>query len=212
MCNVRKEKTLSEDEIRFLMKRENARMEKWSEMVSTFEDHMVNQFDKVKTRARKGIPDCYRGLVWQRFAELATFKKNPKYKDTYKNCVADESVDKKNESVILRDIDRTFPKHAYFKDKYGLGQRSLFTCLKAYSKFNKEVGYVQGMGFLCAVFLTYMDEESAFWLMHSLMANPKFDLRGLYLPNFPALRVTFYKFLALMKKHLPKIYEHLVSL
>jgi len=197
---------MSEEDKKDLMKRENARMEKWNEMLQNYEGN----FDKIKSRSRKGIPDCYRGVIWQRFSEISKYKNDEKYKEEYKKVINDETVEKSTESVILRDIDRTFPKNAFFKDKYGLGQRMLFACLKAYSKFNKVVGYVQGMGFLTAVFLTYMDEESSFWMLHSLMDNPKFNLIGLYTPNFPDLKVTFYKFLCLLKKHLPKVYEHLV--
>ncbi len=190
--------------------RENARMEKWSEMLANFEDNMKNNFDTLKSRARKGIPDCFRGVVWQRVAQISKYKNEPKFRELYLKCREEETVDKSIESVILRDIDRTFPKNAFFKDKYGLGQRTLYAVLRAYSKFNKEVGYVQGMGFITAVFLTYMDEESSFWLLHSMMDNPKFNLKGLYTPNFPDLRVTFYKFMSLLKKHLNKVYEHLV--
>lgn len=192
------------------MLRENARMEKWNEMLINFEENFNDNFSKIKSRARKGIPDCYRGVVWQKFAEIAKNKNDPNLKNEYKTLLKDETVEQSTESVILRDIDRTFPKNAFFKDKYGLGQRILFACLKAYSKFNKEIGYVQGMGFLCGVFLTYMDEESAFWMLHSLMDNQKYNLKGLYALNFPDLKVTFYKFLSLLKKHLNKVYLHLV--
>jgi hypothetical protein len=77
--------------------------------------------------------------------------------------------------------------------------------LRAYSKFNEATGYVQGMGFLAAIMLTYMDEESTFWMIHSLMI--KYSLKGYYLKNFPDLFKSFFKLLRLMKKHIPKIYE-----
>lgn len=65
------------------------------------------------------------------------------------------------------------------------------------------------MGFITALFLTYMDEESAFWLLYSLM--DKYAMDGYYLPEIPDLPKSFYKFLSLMKKHLPRIYEHLTN-
>ena len=202
---------MTNEEKKMLVKRENARMEKWNEMLKNCNLYFTIHYEKLKSRTRKGIPDCYRGIMWQKFTDVMRFKNDPNYKLEYKKYKNDETTDVNVESVILRDIDRTFPKHAYFKDKYGLGQRALFTCLKAYSKFNKEIGYVQGMGFLCAVFLTYMDEESAFWVLHSIMDSPKYNLKGLYQNNFPDLKLTFYKFMSLLKKHLNKIYEHFVS-
>ena len=61
------------------------------------------------------------------------------------------------------------------------------------------------MGFIAAVFLTYMDEESSFFMLHSLMK--KYELEGFYLPGFPELKKTFYILLNLEKKFIPKIYE-----
>jgi len=122
--------------------------------------------------------------------------------------LTDDKVNSEDENLILRDIDRTFPKHTFFKDKYGLGQRSLYNVLRAFAKYNTKTGYVQGMGFISALFLTYMDEESSFWMLNSLMEN--FEMEGFYLPAFPELPRAFYKFLSLVKKHIPKVYEHLM--
>ena len=61
------------------------------------------------------------------------------------------------------------------------------------------------MGFIAALLLTYMDEESTFFMMESLMK--KYELEGLYKPGFPDLKKIFYVFLRLMKKYLPKIFE-----
>ena len=41
--------------------------------------------------------------------------------------------------VIRRDIARTYPEHALFKQKDGLGQESLFNVMKAYSVHDREV-------------------------------------------------------------------------
>jgi hypothetical protein len=65
---------------------------------------------------------------------------------------------------------------------------------------------VQGMGFITALMLTYMDEESAFWMIHALMN--KYQMKGYYEKDFPELQRSFFKLLSLMKKHIPKVYEH----
>lgn len=64
------------------------------------------------------------------------------------------------------------------------------------------------MGFISALFLTYMDEEASFWLLNSLMEN--YQMEGYFLPSFPELPRSFYKFLSLLKKHVPRVYEHLL--
>jgi hypothetical protein len=62
------------------------------------------------------------------------------------------------------------------------------------------------MGFIVALMLTYMDEESAFWMVNSLMT--KYEMKGYFTKNFPALQKSFYVLLRLIKKYIPKIYEH----
>jgi hypothetical protein len=62
------------------------------------------------------------------------------------------------------------------------------------------------MGFIAALMLTYMDEESTFWLIHSLMN--KYNLKGYYMKDFPELKLTFFKLLCMMKRCLPRLYKH----
>ena len=45
------------------------------------------------------------------------------------------------------------------------GQASLRRVLRAYSCYDREVGYCQGMNFIAGMFLTFMSEEEAFWLL-----------------------------------------------
>lgn len=48
---------------------------------------------------------------------------------------------------------RTFPHHEYFTDGQGIGQENLFNVLKAYSLYDPEVGYCQGLPFVVAILL-----------------------------------------------------------
>ena len=43
------------------MKQENARVFKWKEMLDSYPD---KTHSKLKSRARKGIPDSVRGYAW----------------------------------------------------------------------------------------------------------------------------------------------------
>lgn len=60
------------------------------------------------------------------------------------------------ESVIQRDIARTFPAHDFFKEAGGLGQDSLYRVSKAYAIYDSEVGYCQGLSFLAATLLLHV--------------------------------------------------------
>lgn len=63
--------------------------------------------------------------------------------------------------------------------RYDTSQQSVFNVLVAYSMFNTEIGYCQGMNNLAAILLMYLgDEETAFWGMHSLITNRKYSMHG----------------------------------
>ena len=52
-----------------------------------------------------------------------------------------------------------------------------------------QVGYCQGMGFITAMFLSYLAEEDAFFLLLSIMNFPPHSLTGLYSPGLPKVKV-----------------------
>ena len=178
----------------------NARLEKWNYMIQNYEEFSTKRKVLLKSRTRKGIPDSLRGYVWQLFADKDKYY----VKDLYQN-LENEPIKEDLETVIIKDLDRTFPLCQFFREKYGNGQRKLYKVLLAYSKYNKNVGYVQGMGFLAAVFLIYMDEESSFYMLHSLMK--KYKLEGLYYDNFPDLKKKCFVLLNMQKKYINKIYN-----
>ncbi|KAL5974435.1 hypothetical protein ACLOJK_031100 [Asimina triloba] len=106
-----------------------------------------------------------------------------------------------SELDIIRDISRTFPSHVFFQQRHGPGQRSLYNVLKAYSVFDRNVGYVQGMGFLAGLLLLYMSEEDAFWLLVALLKGAIHEpMEGLY--QYLSM------FEQLVKEHLPKLGDH----
>ena len=51
-----------------------------------------------------------------------------------------------------------------FHDATG-GQAALRRVLRAYSVYDRDVGYCQGMNFIAGMFLTFMSEEESFWLL-----------------------------------------------
>ena len=90
----------------------NARIEKWNYMLNNFNDFKNNKFHKLKKRTRKGIPDNLRGYAWQILSGVDEFYKKNLYQQLEK-----EPVDRAIEDIIINDIDRTFPKCKFFKDK-----------------------------------------------------------------------------------------------
>lgn len=79
--------------------------------------------------------------MWQ----LMSASKDPELESTYSQLLRLPSI---HEKAIIRDLNRTFPTHEFFNDKAGIGQNNLLNIMKAYSLYDDEVGYCQGMAFV----------------------------------------------------------------
>ncbi|EPQ08676.1 Rab GTPase-activating protein 1 [Myotis brandtii] len=126
------------------------------------------------------------------------------------SCTCFRIKDSAQESVITRDIHRTFPAHDYFKDTGGDGQESLYKICKAYSVYDEDIGYCQGQSFLAAVLLLHMPEEQAFCVLVKIMYD--YHLRDLYKNNFEVLHCKFYQLERLMQEQLPDLHSHFCDL
>jgi len=82
--------------------------------------------------------------------------------------------------------------------------------LKAYSVFDRSVGYVQGMGFVAGVLLLYMCEEDAFWTLVALLKGATHvPMEGMYQEGLPLLQKYLYQFDGLVEAFLPRLSAHL---
>jgi len=88
----------------------------------------------------------------------------------------------------------------------------LFNILRAYSVYDKDVGYCQGMAEVAAVLLMFMPEEDAFWVLVQLLAAPKYAMRELFLPGFAALHTHFHVHSCLVQQMIPKLHSHFENL
>ncbi len=90
---------------------ENARVCKWKEML---EEYPEKKDPKMKSRARKGIPDAIRGYAWQvmiqgsKYLEAAGGKQGGDKTSIFKELM-EENADKKLIISIFKDISRTLP-------------------------------------------------------------------------------------------------------
>lgn len=76
------------------------------------------------------------------------------------------------------DVNRTYRDHIMFRERYGLKQQALFNILGAYSVYNREIGYCQGMSQIAALLLMYLNEEDAFWALSVLVCDKKYSMHG----------------------------------
>ena len=70
-------------------------------------------------------------------------------------------------NAIGKDIERTYPGHAFFES--AKGQATLARLLGAVALHNPDVGYCQSMNFLAGILLLIVGEEKAFWMMDVMM-------------------------------------------
>ena len=65
------------------------------------------------------------------------------------------------------------------------------------------------MGCITAVLMTYTTPEDAFYIMRSYFNI--YGLKECFLANMPGLENCFYIFLKLVKKYMPKLFDHLME-
>ena len=87
--------------------------------------------------------------------------------------------------------------------------RDRFNVIKAYSLYDPDVGYTQGMIFIAAPLIMNMSESECFCLLVLLMKE--YQLRDLFCPGMKGLHLLLYEFDCLLAKYSPVLYNHLVK-
>ncbi|CAF3841185.1 unnamed protein product [Rotaria magnacalcarata] len=172
----------------------------WNKIINNWSAYSRKKSQWVKDMIRAGVPVHFRPLVWQCLAKVETSNAKEKYIDYMK-------MTSSCEKVIRRDISRTYPEHELFKEKHGIGQERLFNVIKAYSLFDREVGYCQGIGFIVGLLLMHMPEEEAFAVLVSIMQD--FSMRDMYKPDMYSLGLCIYQLECMVQEFLPELYRHL---
>ncbi|XP_070581659.1 rab GTPase-activating protein 1-like isoform X2 [Ptychodera flava] len=175
-------------------------LETWGEVLAKWRANLNNKPKQLTALVRKSIPEALRGEVWQL---LAGCHENEGLMEHYRLLLTKETP---AEKVIERDINRTFPAHDYFKETGGLGQDALLKISKAYSIYDEEVGYCQGLSFLAAVLLLHMPEEQAFAVLVKIMYE--YGLRDLFRNDFELLHVKFYTLERLIEDTMSDLHYH----
>lgn len=112
---------------------------------------------------REGVPDAHRANAWLLLSGAA--RKRDEQPGLYATMLAAGRArgDLEVEEQIDRDLHRTFPGHPALTEPFC---QRIKNVLLAYSARNPEVAYCQGMNFVTAAILLFVEEEdSAFWLL-----------------------------------------------
>ncbi|XP_041059312.1 USP6 N-terminal-like protein isoform X1 [Carcharodon carcharias] len=180
---------------------------KWLKMLKSWDKYKNGE--KVIRRIYKGIPLQLRGEVWSLLLEIQKIKLEKK--DLYDKLKSRARTISPDIRQIDLDVNRTYRDHIMFRERYGVKQQALFHVLAAYSMYNTEVGYCQGMSQITALLLMYLNEEDAFWALVRLLSDTKHSMHGFFVPGFPKLLRFQEHHDRILKKFMPKLKQHLDS-
>lgn len=188
------------------IRKENQRLQKWLRMMDNWDRVSAR---KVKRRCRKGIPDAVRGQIWLRLAGADVLKNS---QPGEYNRLRYSSPNPKDENSVDQDLGRIFPSHRFFHRRgtsRSQGQMSLRNVLMAYACYDPETGYCQGMGFIAILFLLYMPEDDAFWLLVAVMSDKgKYRLRGIFSRDLSLTKLRVFQVKRLLERFMPRLYRH----
>ena len=166
---------------------------------------------ELKRLARMGIPAARRRTAWPQLCRASELRSGAPT-GYFAALLAQPAADASDppalaaERQIDLDLARTFPGHRLLSSADG-AQR-LRSVLVAYARRNPRVGYVQGMGFVAALLLIFVEEpEEAFWCLAAVveyLLPPDY-----YAPTLLGLRAEQAVFVELVAAKLPRLAPHL---
>lgn len=115
---------------------------------------------------QSGIPLAHRPKIWAECSGASEVAEPGRYQELLAEHESQET-EGSNQCLMQIDLDihRTMPTNIYFGGD-GPGVAKLRRVLVAYSWYNPEIGYCQGMNNLAAtLLLTHATEEEAFWVL-----------------------------------------------
>ncbi|XP_030841301.1 TBC1 domain family member 12 isoform X2 [Strongylocentrotus purpuratus] len=194
-----------------------------------WQHEILPKWDEVKKHKKtrdiwwQGVPPSIRGRVWMlaiknelnithELFEIFLIRA----KDRIRICSESESegigleeihaASRENSvDVIKLDVARTFPHLCIFQ-KGGPYFDLLHGVLGAYACYRPDVGYVQGMSFIAAVFLLYLDVADAFICFANLL-NKSCQLAFFRLDQ-QVMQSYFNSFEEYYQDHLPRLFAH----
>jgi len=204
------EKKQEERELQ-LLKRDTLRELKWLEMTRDWQTFCKKHWSLVKSRIRKGIPDSFRGKVWPMLCGADVMRKQ--HPHLYQELLR-RQISRADDIQIRKDLPREYQNHVQFRspiegsrEVFSKGQVAMYNVFHAWSVYNREVGYVQGMMTIGGLCLMYVTEEEAFWMLERLL-HGEFRLKGIYEPGMPLSHEYVWIFEQLLRAHCPKLLKH----
>ncbi|KAF5100376.1 hypothetical protein DV451_002603 [Geotrichum candidum] len=175
----------------------------WAALLADYRNVVMRVPKYANIMVRSGIPPALRGFAWKSMAEAGS----PTLESLYDSLAAEWTPFVK---IIGRDLNRTFPDIQMFRENGGDGQMKLGRVLRAYSAYDMQVGYCQGLTFLTGPLLLHMDDRDAFCVLVKLMED--YELRTMFTADMAGLQLRMYQFENLFADEFPDLYEHFTTL
>lgn len=150
-----------------------------------------------------------RGSAWRHLllCGITLHQKAGTHQESYEKLCATES---EYDSVIRRDVNRTLPQEAMFRERGGHGQLALFRVLRALAIRLCDVGYCQSLNFIVATLICVFPSDEASVFQCALALLLRYSLADLYRPRFAKLGVLVWQFDRIVEGFLPKVHTALV--
>ncbi|CDW82794.1 gtpase-activating protein [Stylonychia lemnae] len=115
------------------------------------------------------------------------------------------------ENLIDKDIHRTFAEQKMFTEHPKSGRNRLFNLLKAYSLYDTDVGYMQGMNFIAWLVLKNFGEDDALAFAVFARILKINEWKRLYIQDTPKLFEMIPVIKSFLMKRLPKLDQKLTE-
>eukprot|EP00698_Gefionella_okellyi_P022450 TRINITY_DN7449_c0_g1_i2.p1 TRINITY_DN7449_c0_g1~~TRINITY_DN7449_c0_g1_i2.p1 ORF type:complete len:395 (-),score=71.70 TRINITY_DN7449_c0_g1_i2:237-1421(-) len=179
----------------------------WQELLPGFS--IKRSTSKVEKLVLAGIPPKLRGQVWNIAVGNALNITLQDFESLTTPQHTSSQTARNVEALVDVDIPRTFGGLGFFAAEGPL-RPPLKRVLICYALYRADIGYVQGMGFLVAMLLLFLDEAESFCTFSNMMLSP------LLLAFFKMDQVMMARYTRawhkLLKKHVRPVSRHLQKL
>jgi len=191
-------------------RKERERVDKWKVMLASSKNpYRIMRSRKFQQRVRKGIPESLRSEIWSRWLLEISEEDRDWARSiiaTSKDVLEQSDAGKDAIEAIRKDLSRTYPGHVRFQTAEG--QVSLETVLMGYAAFDIEVGYCQGMSFVAALLLMFLNELEALCALKKLMTKSPWNMRDLFKPGMTAVGVRMHQYDVILGRAASKVSKH----
>lgn len=136
---------------------QSKRNKKWEKMLSRSWEIFPPK--KLEERIYKGVPDGYRARYWKRMLNVENI--GQQLEEEYESSTQKYYRATCDKQLNL-DVNRSFQFHYKYRTRYSGGQKELFNVVHALALHETRLEYVQGMTCAPSVFITLLDEKTAY--------------------------------------------------